>query len=195
LQRLLFNPLMKRRLGLLALVLLLESQSFAQEPAGAPTEAPLLTPTPPPKRGLLGRVLHPFSSSDRPAEIKNPKLRGLTLDLEISPQPLKLSEVRQLEVKVTLINRSKRAIDLDFPTDQRIEIQLLNSAEAVLTKWSENHAVSEKPGSVLINPQEHLEYKEMIATRDLAPNKVFTVEVFFPKYPELRARQKFMTAP
>jgi hypothetical protein len=26
-------------------------------------------------------------------------------------------------------------------------------------------------------------------------NKVFIVEVFFPQYPELRIRQKFLTAP
>ena len=34
-----------------------------------------------------------------------------------------------------------------------------------------------------------------IATRELTTNKVFIAEVFFPKYPELRVRQKFLTAP
>ena len=86
-------------------------------------------------------------------------------------------------------------INLEFPTDQRIEVQLLNSADTVLTKWSENHAIKETPTSVLINPGEHIEYTESIATRDLTPGKVFTVEAFFPKYPELRIRQKFMTEP
>ena len=122
-------------------------------------------------------------------------MRGLTLDLQISPQPVKLSEVRQLEIKATLANRSKRPITLDFPTDQRIEIYLLNSAEVVLTKWSDNHAINEKPGTILIDPDEHVEYDQTIATRELTPNKVFIAEVFFPKYPELRVRQKFMTAP
>ena len=86
-------------------------------------------------------------------------------------------------------------INLDFPTDQRIEVQLLDSGGTVLTKWSDNHAFKEAPASILINPGEHLEYKESIATRDLTPGKVFTAEVFFPKYPELRVRQKFMTEP
>jgi hypothetical protein len=72
---------------------------------------------------------------------------------------------------------------------------LRNSAETILTKWTDNHAVSEKPATVLINPQEHVEYNETIATRDLVPNKVSIVEVFFPQYPELNVRQKFMTAP
>ena len=98
-----------------------------------------------------------------------------------------------MEVKLTVTNMGNHMIPLDFPTDQRIEIYLRNSAETILTKWTDNHAVSEKPATVLVNPQEHVEYNETIATRDLAPNKVFIVEVFFPQYPELRIRQKFMT--
>ena len=182
------------------------SASFAQdEPTAAPTPspsetAPTLGPTPlaqkPLKRGFLGRMLHPFSSSsDRPPVFHDPKLRGLVLDLQVSPQTVKLSEIRQLEVKLTVTNKSKRAISLDFPNDQRIDIHLMDSAEVVLTRWSDTHAVVEKPGIVLINPQEHVEYNQSIATRDLTPNKVFIVEAFFPKYPELRVRQKFLTAP
>ena len=53
----------------------------------------------------------------------------------------------------------------------------------------------DKPGTVLINPLEHVDYAATIATRDLSPNKVFICEVFFPQYPELRIRQKFLTAP
>ena len=63
------------------------------------------------------------------------------------------------------------------------------------TTWSDNHAFADVIGTVLINPQEHIEYAETIATRELTPNKVFIAEVFFPKYPELRMRQKFLTAP
>jgi hypothetical protein len=65
----------------------------------------------------------------------------------------------------------------------------------VLTKWSDNHAINENPGVVLINPREHIEYNERISTRELTPDKVFIAEVFFPKYPDLRVRQKFLTAP
>jgi hypothetical protein len=71
----------------------------------------------------------------------------------------------------------------------------MTSSEIVLTKWSENHAIANKPATVLINPQEHIEYNEKISTRELARDKVYVAEVFFPQYPELRVRQKFMTAP
>jgi hypothetical protein len=64
-----------------------------------------------------------------------------------------------------------------------------------LTRWSENRAFTEEIGNLTINPREQIVYNETIATRELQPGRVYSVEVFFPKYPELRARQKFMTAP
>jgi len=191
---------------LLALAAGLPAQETGPAPSAAPeTKPPAATtpvPTPTPittttlkKRGLFGRILHPFSSSEVLPKYNDRKLRGLILDLQVSPQPVRLSEVRQMEVKVTVTNMGNHMIPLDFPTDQRIEVQLLNAADAVLTKWSENHAIKDKPGTILINPGEHVEYKENIATRDLTPGRVFTADVFFPKYPELHVRQKFLTEP
>src|SRR5213080_1330052 len=177
---------MKRRIILLLLVPFLVADIFGQ--GGSPTSTPVR------KRGWLSRILHPFSPEVVP-QYKDPRLRGLALDLQIMPQTVKLSEVRQLGIKVTLANLSKRPVALDFPTNQRIEIYLVNSAGDILTKWSDNHAITEKSATVLINPQEHVEYNEMIATRDLTPNKVFVAEVFFPAYPELRVRQKFLAVP
>ena len=152
------------------------------------------TSTPPRRRGWLSRILHPFSPEVVP-QYKDPRLRGLALDLQITPQTVKLSEVRQLGIKVTLANLSKRPVTLDFPTNQRVEIYLVNSAGDILTKWSDNHAIAEKPATILVNPQERIEYNETISTRDLTPNKVFIAEVFFPQYPELRIRQKFLAVP
>ena len=146
------------------------------------------------RRGWLGRLLHPFSPDAVP-QYKDARLRGLTVDLQITPQTVKLSEVRQLGIKLTLANISKRPATLDFPTNQRIEIYLTSSEGNILTKWSDNHAIAEKPATILINSQERIEYNETIATRDLAPNKVFIAEVFFPQYPELRVRQKFLAVP
>lgn len=192
--------------------LLIASNALAQEPpapageetsppptpsasaAAGPTAKPMTTTTMQ-KRGFFGRVLHPFSSSDVLPKYNDKRLRGLILNLQVSPQPVRLSEVRQMEVRLTVTNMASHMIQLDFPTDQRIEIQLLNSADSVLTKWSDNHAIKEKAGTVLINSGEHVEYKETIATRELTPGKVFTAEAFFPKYPELKVRQKFLAEP
>jgi Intracellular proteinase inhibitor len=177
---------MKRRLVLLVLVVCVAGVMFGQDVAP--------TPTPAPKRGWLSRILHPFSPNVLP-QYKDPRLRGLALDLQITPQTVKLSEVRQLNVKLSLANLSKRPVTLDFPTSQRIEIYLMNSAGKVLARWSENHAIAEKPAAILINPNERIEYNETISTRELTPNKVFIAEVFFPQYLELRIRQKFLAVP
>ena len=182
----LFSLLMKRRIVFLLLMLFMAVSLFGQDIAP--------TSTPSRRRGWLSRILHPFSPEVIP-QYKDPRLRGLALDLQISPQTVKLSEVRQLGVKATLANLSKRPVGLDFPTNQRIEIYLMDSAGAILAKWSDNHAIAEKPGTILINPQERIEYSETIATRELTPNKVFIAEIFFPQYPELRIRQKFLAVP
>jgi hypothetical protein len=100
-----------------------------------------------------------------------------------------------MQVNITLTNKAKRPITLDFPTAQRFEIYLRNSAGKVLTSWSDNHAFTQEATAIMINPQEHIDYAETIATRELTANKVFIAEVFFPKYPDLRVQQKFMTAP
>src|SRR3989440_12876379 len=120
-------------------------------------EDPTPAASPEKKGGWFTRMLHPFQSSGAPT-YKDARLRGLVLDLKLSPQPVKLSEVRQLEVKVTLSNVSKRAVELVFPTDQRIEIYLKNSSDAVLSTWSDNHRFDPNASSVLINPGEHIYY-------------------------------------
>ena len=194
-QAIIFSIVLATALDLLAQETTPEPSTSAASSATPGATATPITTTTLQKRGVIGRIFHPFSSSEVLPKYNDRKLRGLVLDLQVSPQPVRLSEIRQMEVKVTVTNKGSRMIALDFPTDQRIEIQLLNSANAVLTKWSENHAIKEKSGTVLINPDEHVEYKENIATRDLTPGKVFTAEVFFPKYPELRIRQKFLTEP
>src|SRR5438132_8974929 len=124
---------MKHSATCLALLLVVAAQTFGQEATPAPTTK---------KRGWFGRILHPFSSTSLP-RYQSAKLNGLALDLLVAPQTVKLSEVRQLEIKLTLTNKSKRPITLDFPTDQRIEIYLRNCDEAILTKWSDNGAITE----------------------------------------------------
>ena len=147
------------------------------------------------KRGFFGRVFHPFGSSEKIPEYKDRRIRGLVLSVELPSQPVKLSETRQLPVHVLLTNRGERAVQLLFPSEQRIEILLHDSTGRVVTRWSDNRAFDDKPATLLINPGEHVEYSETIATRELTPGKVFTVEVTVPAYPELDSQRKSMAAP
>ncbi|MEO7167567.1 MAG: BsuPI-related putative proteinase inhibitor [Spartobacteria bacterium] len=146
------------------------------------------------ERSWLGRLFHPFGSSQKIPEYKNPKLRGLLLEVQLPGEPIKLSEVRQLPVRITLTNRGERAVELSFSSEQRIEILLRDATGTIVNRWSDNRAFADKPGTILINPNEHLEYAETIATRDLNPGKVFTVEVMLPAYPELDSQRKSITA-
>src|SRR5439155_5550713 len=113
----------------------IDPRAISPAPSSPPTPLPRQEETPR-RRGWLGRMLHPFSSGATP-QYKDPKVRGLSLQLQVSPQPVKLSEVRQLQIRVTLINTGKRAVELNFPNDQRIEIYLTNSSGLILTKWSD----------------------------------------------------------
>ncbi len=142
------------------------------------------------KRSWLGRMFHPFGSSEKIPEYKNPKIHGLVLSVDLPSEPVKLSEIRQLPVQIRLTNRGERAVELKFPTEQRIEILLHDATGRVVTRWSENRAFAEQVGTLLINPNEYVEYSETIATRELLPGKVFTVEVSVPAYPELDAQRK-----
>ncbi|MGZ5538304.1 MAG: BsuPI-related putative proteinase inhibitor, partial [Chthoniobacterales bacterium] len=168
---------MKRALVPLLLLLALSASAWAQDPEPSPRSE---------KRSFFSRLLHPFRSNEKLPEYKDARLNGLMLSIEVSPQPVKLSEVRQMDVRVTLTNKARRPIPLEFPDAQRFEILLRSSAGGILLTWSDNHAFADTPGSVMINPQEHIEYAETIATRELTPNRVFIAEVYFPKYPELR---------
>ena len=147
------------------------------------------------KRGWLRRMLHPFGSSEKIPQYKNPKIRGLALTVELPSEPVKLSEVRQLPIHVILTNRADRAVEMVFPSEQRIEILLHDSNGRVVTRWSENRAFAEQVGTLLINPGEHVEYSETIATRELSSGRVFTVEVTVPAYPEIGAQRKSIAAP
>ena len=156
----------------------------------------VLAQSPSPARSFFSRILHPFGGSSHKApKYRDSRLRGLLLELEIPGEAVRLSEVRQLHIRARLVNLGGYPVSLDFPTSQRIDIQLLNANGQVLTRWSENRAFGEAPGTLLVNPHEQILYDESIATRELQPGKVYTIEVFYPKYAELRARQKFMTAP
>src|SRR5215218_2690260 len=100
---------MKRHVVLLLLMFFIIGDIFGQD--SAPTATPAR------RRGWLSRLLHPFSP-DVVRQYKDARLRGLALDLQITPQTVKLSEVRQLGVRVTLANLSRRPVTLDFATNQ-----------------------------------------------------------------------------
>src|SRR5207248_11323777 len=121
---------MSRSLAFTIVTFTLAARLSAQEPTASPEK----------RGGWFTRMLHPFQSSNPAPNYKDPRLRGLILELNLSPEPVKLSEVRQLQVNLSLKNVAKHAVVLDLASEQRFEIYLRNSTEAILTISSHNHA-------------------------------------------------------
>src|SRR5207302_6647626 len=90
-------------------------------------------------------------------------------------------------IALALANRSHRAVHLEFPTTQRIEILIKDQKEKLVTQRSEDQSFENQPVFVTINPGERIEYNASIGTRDLAPGRTYIIEGFFPNFEGLRA--------
>jgi hypothetical protein len=121
--------------------------------------------------------------------------RQLEVSMDVNPLPVSLSETRQLEVVLKLSNKSKKLVQLEFPTTQRIEILIRDAGGRMVTQWSEDHAFATIGGLVSVNPSERIQYTANISTRDLEAGKEYILEGFLPHYPELRADVKIVPAP
>src|SRR5207237_8286167 len=101
---------MKIRIALV-LALLVTSNALAQSPS--------------PGRSFFSRILHPFGSSHKAPKYRDARLRGLLLELEVSGEAVRLSEVRQLHIRARLINLGVYPVSRVFPTSQPLHIQFL----------------------------------------------------------------------
>ncbi len=143
------------------------------------------------KPGMLSRAFGwvPGFGKNRGAGAKEVGGRRLALTIEVAPAPLKLAEARTMQVTLRLANRSKKFVQLSFPTTQRIEVLVKNKTGKMVEQWSEDQAFSNEPSLVTVNPGERLEYTANVATRDMAAGEPFVVEGFFPNFEELRVQK------
>ena len=123
--------------------------------------------------------------------------RGLQLDLRVTPDPVKLGEVREILVSLTVRNVSKAPVTLKFPTTQILEISLRDVATgAVVSKWSTDRSFTDDSRIISVNRGERLEYSEPITTRELKPGKFYNLEVVFLGYEnELSAKKVLIPQP
>ncbi len=123
--------------------------------------------------------------------------RKLNLEIKVSPDPLKLGEVREIAVDITVRNATKQRVTLKFPTYQILEIALRDvETGAVVSKWSTDRPFPQDTRIVPINEGERLEYSEKITTRELKVGKPYNVEVSFLGYEnELFAKKVLIPQP
>ena len=138
--------------------------------------------------------IHSGGQSSRPvlSPVGEVRTRGLALTLRLDPFPVNLLETRRVEAVIQLENVSSRFIQLEFPTTQRFEVFVRDEAGKLVAQWSEDQAFEPTPGTVGINPGEHLEYLGVFSTRDLRPSKRYTVTAFFPNRSDLKAELSFV---
>ena len=122
---------------------------------------------------------------------------GLTVELKTSPDPVKLGEVRQIDVTFTLRNTTKQPINLKFATSQAIEILLREQATGkVISQWSTDQTFTQSTRYLAINPHERIEYNQPITTRDLHPGMTYVLEAYFVGYEQdLRASRPIVPQP
>lgn len=151
----------------------------------------------------IGKTVWPFGrkqQGEAPAPVPKGSQSGkgwkqLVPTISIEPTPFKLSEVRTMKVTLQLANHGKKLAQLEFPTTQRIEVLVTDSAGKRIEQWSEDQAFQNEPTLVAINPNERLEYVATVATRDLKAGQSYTVEGFFPNFDQLRASKKITPLP
>lgn len=145
------------------------------------------TPTP----SLLDQMLHAVHLEHAPKPQDSGEVHhGLELKIAVAPEAMKLSVDHEVTVTVTLLNRSKKYVHLNFPTSQRIEILVKDSSGKVVNTWSEDQSFTSDPASVTINPGERLEYTASVATREMTAGKPYTIEASFPSYPDLKIQRQ-----
>ena len=146
--------------------------------------------------GMWSRVTHVFhGSGERKSKHRTSRAKHLKLSMEFTPQALSLSDDRRLKVKLVLANNSKKFVQLQFPTTQRIEVIVSDKLGKPLLRWSEDQSFTDEPGYLAINPGERVEYVVSIPTRDMTAGTEYTVEGFAANYPDLKARKIIVPAP
>lgn len=120
---------------------------------------------------------------------KKSKTPTLETAIHVSPEAVKVSATRSIEVRVTVTNAAKTSAILEFPTSQHVEVLVKSEAGAVIERWSDDQRVSSEPGFVTVNPNERLEYVAVISTRGMAAGKTYTIEASVPGYPAATAKK------
>lgn len=153
----------------------------------AAEEKPTATPAATPQPTILKRWMKTFGlAHDQLPNTTSTGFKGLDIGLQADPAQIKVSEVKQIKVTVTLANHGHKIAQLEFPTSQRIEVLVKSKEGKTIEQWSEDQAFNNEPTMVTINPGERLEYVVNVATRDMVADQTYTVEAFFPNFDQLR---------
>jgi hypothetical protein len=117
--------------------------------------------------------------------------------VEISPNPLSVKTVKTVgpnpSIKITFYvhNHGKKTYTLSFPTAQRWDFRIVNSAGGVVYTYADDHEFVQTVGSSMVNYDDKLVYTESVDFNDmslpLTPG-TYTVQAIMANYPEMNAQ-------
>ena len=113
--------------------------------------------------------------------------RDLAVTMKLDPPQVRLSDARVIEVTVSVVNKGKTAVHLDFPSSLRMDVVVKAEGGKIVSRWSDDQPIEKEPGILLINPNERLEYSAKISTREMTAGRSFEIEAYFPSFERLRA--------
>ena len=116
-----------------------------------------------------------------------PQLRDIAVSMKLEPAQVRLSDARVIELTVSVVNKGKKAVHLDFPSSLRMDVVVKAEGGKIVSRWSDDQPIEKEPGILLINPNERLEYSAKISTREMTAGKPFEIEAYFPSFERLRA--------
>jgi len=117
--------------------------------------------------------------------------------LEVSPNPLSLRSAKaagpnpSIKVTFSIRNHAKKTYTLSFPTAQRWDFRIINSAGAVVYTYSEDHEFIQTVGTSMVNQGDKLAYSESVDFNDitgaLTPG-TYKIQAVMANYPEMAAQ-------
>jgi Intracellular proteinase inhibitor len=110
---------------------------------------------------------------------------GLEMRVTLSPDTIKLPDTRSFEARIVLINRTKKAVTLQFNDSREYDFLLQDASGKKLVQWTDDQPVNQNPGYVIVNPGERSEFVGTISTRDMVVGRSYALQASLVGYPKL----------
>lgn len=140
-------------------------------------------------RATKNLVASPFGKSKKKSSGSAAQGAHLSAVVKLTPETVRLSVARSIEVVVVITNNGERSVQLDFPTSQHLELVMKSESGAVIQRWSDDQKIERDASFVAVNPGERLEYSTTLSTRNMAVGKTYVIEATVPGYPAISGKK------
>jgi hypothetical protein len=127
--------------------------------------------------------------------------KAFDASVEASPSPFSLAQARSvgpnpsIKVAFHVHNHAQKTYTLSFPTAQRWDFRILNSAGNVIYTYTDDHDFVQVVGTSMVNFDDKLTYSESVdfesMSTPLAPG-TYTIQAVLANYPEIHAQSQFV---